>query len=266
MLTTRIAEVTIRSQPTFARRILRLTAAATLLAAAAGGENLSAAKPLLTARVDPKAFGIQDYTITTISATSFVPSSNDVGFGVPAYFTSPALGRFCQPNLGIHYYATLNVPAGAIIDFIGMNTTSDTNAVYGMALWARGASGTMNMLTGFSVPAHGWATDIAGPLGIQVFDNENVELVLDVEQAASPNFQFFGYIQVYWRRTVSPAPGQPTFNDVPTNHPFFQFVEALAASGITAGCGNGNFCPDAPLTRGQMATFLSKALGLHWDH
>jgi hypothetical protein len=51
---------------------------------------------------------------------------------------------------------------------------------------------------------------------------------------------------------------------VPTNHPFFQFVEALAASGITAGCGNGNFCPDAPLTRGQIAVFLSKALGLHW--
>ena len=43
-----------------------------------------------------------------------------------------------------------------------------------------------------------------------------------------------------------------------------EFVEALVASGITAGCGNGNFCPDAPLTRGQMAVFLSKALGLHW--
>jgi S-layer homology domain len=63
---------------------------------------------------------------------------------------------------------------------------------------------------------------------------------------------------------VSPAPGAATFGDVPTGHPFFQFVEALAASGITAGCGNGNFCPDAPLTRGQMAVFLSKALGLHW--
>jgi hypothetical protein len=61
---------------------------------------------------------------------------------------------------------------------------------------------------------------------------------------------------------VSPAPPTPTFNDVPTTHPFFQFIEALAASGITAGCGNGNFCPDAPLTRGQMAVFLGKALGL----
>jgi hypothetical protein len=35
---------------------------------------------------------------------------------------------------------------------------------------------------------------------------------------------------------------------------------------VTAGRGNGNFCPDQPLTRGQMAVFLSKALGLHWPH
>ena len=48
------------------------------------------------------------------------------------------------------------------------------------------------------------------------------------------------------------------------SHPFFQHVEALATSGITAGCGGGNFCPDHPLTRGQMAVFLAKALGLHW--
>jgi hypothetical protein len=51
---------------------------------------------------------------------------------------------------------------------------------------------------------------------------------------------------------------------VPTSHPFFQYVEALVASGVTGGCGSGNYCPDAPLTRGQMATFLSRALGLEW--
>jgi hypothetical protein len=51
---------------------------------------------------------------------------------------------------------------------------------------------------------------------------------------------------------------------VPTSDGAFQYVEALAASGITSGCGNGNYCPDAPLTRRQMAVFLAKALGLHW--
>jgi beta-N-acetylhexosaminidase len=55
-----------------------------------------------------------------------------------------------------------------------------------------------------------------------------------------------------------------TFSDVPTGHPFFRFIEALARSGITSGCGGGNFCPDAPLTRGQIAVFLSLGLGLHF--
>ena len=41
-------------------------------------------------------------------------------------------------------------------------------------------------------------------------------------------------------------------------------VEALAASGITAGCGGGDYCPGATLTRRQMAVFLAKALGLNW--
>ena len=70
--------------------------------------------------------------------------------------------------------------------------------------------------------------------------------------------------QFSWTRQVSSPPGTATFGDVPTSHPFFQFVEALAKSGITGGCGDGNYCPDAPLTRGQMAVFLSKALGLQW--
>ncbi len=74
----------------------------------------------------------------------------------------------------------------------------------------------------------------------------------------------FGGVSVGWKRTVSPAPATATFDDVPTGHPFFRFVEALAASGITAGCGGGNYCPDDPVTRGQMAVYLAAALGLHW--
>lgn len=63
---------------------------------------------------------------------------------------------------------------------------------------------------------------------------------------------------------VSAAPPVASFNDVPTNHPFFQFIEALKVSGITAGCQAAPplYCPDNPLTRGQMAVFLAKALGL----
>lgn len=71
---------------------------------------------------------------------------------------------------------------------------------------------------------------------------------------------------ITWRRTTSPAPATATFTDVPTTHPFFRFVEAMAASGITGGCGAGIFCPDDPVTRGQMSVFVAAALGLHWPN
>lgn len=73
-----------------------------------------------------------------------------------------------------------------------------------------------------------------------------------------------GGVRVVWRRTVSPAPAVATFSDVPDSHPFFRFVQALVASGITVGCGAGRYCVDDPLMRGQMAVFLSIALGLHF--
>jgi hypothetical protein len=38
--------------------------------------------------------------------------------------------------------------------------------------------------------------------------------------------------------------------------------ERLFAEGVTAGCGGGNYCPEDPNTRGQMAVFLTKAFHL----
>jgi S-layer homology domain len=73
-----------------------------------------------------------------------------------------------------------------------------------------------------------------------------------------------GGVQIAWKRQVSDPPPTPTFSDVPPSDPAFQHIEALVASGITAGCAGGNFCPDANLTRRQMAVFLAKALGLNW--
>jgi hypothetical protein len=39
-------------------------------------------------------------------------------------------------------------------------------------------------------------------------------------------------------------------------------VEALASAGLTQGCSDGRFCPDARLTREQLATFFATALQL----
>ena len=72
---------------------------------------------------------------------------------------------------------------------------------------------------------------------------------------------------LWYKLQVAPAPAVATFpNDVPTTHPFFRYIEALADAGITAGTGAGEFSPDDPVTRGQMAVFLSIALGLHFPN
>lgn len=39
-------------------------------------------------------------------------------------------------------------------------------------------------------------------------------------------------------------------------------IRWLAATGITRGCADSRFCPEDPVTRGQMAAFLGRALGL----
>ena len=49
------------------------------------------------------------------------------------------------------------------------------------------------------------------------------------------------------------------FPDVPCPSTFANWIEALAAEGITGGCGGGNYCPTAPVRRDQMAVFLLKA-------
>ena len=56
-----------------------------------------------------------------------------------------------------------------------------------------------------------------------------------------------------------PPPCSGVFPDVPCSSPFAPWIEALAAAGITSGCGNGNFCPQNPVRRDQMAVFLLKA-------
>jgi streptogramin lyase len=52
-----------------------------------------------------------------------------------------------------------------------------------------------------------------------------------------------------------------SFPDVPTSQQFYAYIENLFHNGITGGCAGGTFCPDAPVTRAQMAVFLLKSLG-----
>ena len=55
---------------------------------------------------------------------------------------------------------------------------------------------------------------------------------------------------------------QIAFGDVSPENVHHDSIQALAAAEITVGCGDGNFCPGDSVTRGQMASFLTRGLDL----
>ena len=72
-----------------------------------------------------------------------------------------------------------------------------------------------------------------------------------------------GQMAAFLARALSlPAPSGVDFTD-DDRSTFEDAIERLATAGITRGCNppsNTRFCPDAPVTRGQMAAFLTRAL------
>ena len=78
-----------------------------------------------------------------------------------------------------------------------------------------------------------------------------------------------GQMAVFLLRAKHGADYQPPqatgmFADVPIGHFLAPWIEQLAREGITGGCGTSpaRYCPDSPVTRGQMAVFLVRAFNL----
>ncbi len=61
------------------------------------------------------------------------------------------------------------------------------------------------------------------------------------------------------RAYAPPAASGTRFADVPAGAFAAAWIEDLAESGISAGCGGANFCPNTTVTRAQMAVFLLTA-------
>ena len=169
--------------------------------------------------------------------------------------------------------APLSLPSGARIEWIQVQACdSSTTGQVTLALYS-------NTLAQFGEPIvqHGIVgTGILDTVGCD-FVSLQLASPVTVDNALRSYFLEVGTIpldgsvriaaaKVFYRLQVSPSQGTALFNDVPMGHPFQQYIEALTASGVTGGCGGGNYCPDAPVTRGQMAVFLAVALGLHWPN
>jgi len=246
------------------RRLRRvgLSMAAALYAALVSAQNVPSAPLVRSTRHAPEEFGVQDYTVTVIPATSFTSDDHYVtDYG--------SLFRYF-PFADSHklYFAGLSqIPSGAIIDYVGLECASTgAGELTVTPFYMDRTSGSTSGIIALQNTPHSFDTDYnVDPIGFQLQRNVHNAIAIVVDQA--PNTEpLFGWVEVHWRRTVSPPPGTPSFADVPASDFGYQYIEALRASGITGGCGGPNFCPDQFLTRRQMAIFLAKALGLHWPY
>jgi S-layer family protein len=168
--------------------------------------------------------------------------------------------------------AQLQLPSGAVWENTRYWVVDASAADIGLFAFqsclpaaAPGPPVNLQLASGTSTGATGEQTILITPTVTTVINNNTCIYWIRVRFGAAG--QVLRKARTQYRLQVSPAPAVASFPaDVPTSHPFFRFVEAMALSGLTGGCGPGMFCPDTPVTRGQLSVFLAVALGLHFPN
>lgn len=193
---------------------------------------------------------------------------------------------FWQNASGGYWVAPLDLPAGAYLDEVRLFYRDiATDAGIGLAVFRTsshslppedwGDESLADVSTTDDSATPGGATLVLNP-GLTVRYRANIDLDLYTEDinyyltvtfSGTPaiDIQARG-VRLRWKLQISPAPTSASFTDVPLGSQGFAEVEALKASGITAGCTATEFCPNQTVTRKQMAMFLARALGLTWNY
>jgi hypothetical protein len=220
----------------------------------------------------PNQFGTECCQLLSIPAAAFIPRDNTVEFDMnDADFPGYTILTFDSTR---PMWAPVSLPTGAVLDNIDFyywdedpmsDICATLHAYTGPTLGGNPpADVTVGFVCSSGSGGAGYKVEsLTGTIDNSVWFSNGAQYAVVISGSLLGRTHAFKGVSVWWHREVSPPPGSTTFNDVPTSHPQFQFIEALAESGITAGCGGGNYCPNSPLTRGQMAVFLAKALGLY---
>ena len=204
------------------------------------------------------------HTLQAFAFTGFTAADS-------ANFTVSGTGaRLCSSG-SCAFATALQLPAGALLTTLEL-AACDTNPAGGVRAQlfrVAGPDGPTTFLgsagTGVAqVPGCGFFSFTLAPA--HEIDNLNSTYFVLVDMSSAAGDTRFQAVRIFYNLQMSPAPATATFNDVPTGHVFFRFIEALVAAGITGGCSGSPplYCPDATVTRGQMAVFLSRALGLQF--
>ncbi len=213
----------------------------------------------------PNSFG-PNTSIVSIPADAFSVTDSTTTWS----YDISSFARYRTGGSASWFNAPLNLPSGAHIDGVAFELYDndpdfEISTYLGINIGSLAGTNTTFANAANTSGTPGWTYVTSGALNITV-DNFNNSYFLQASMSANGGQHKLRRALVYYHLQVSLAPVVATFGDVPNTHPQFQFIEALVAAGITSGCGGGNYCPNNPLTRGQMAVFLSKLVGLYWPN
>ncbi len=182
-------------------------------------------------------------TPLTLSGTSFLPGMTATVGGVPVAdlaVVSDTAATGTAPAL----------PPGAAYDVVALNSDA--------------TNGTLS---------HGWLADFLDVPPSQIFHAAVAALVSNGISAGCGAGNFcvgslvtraqIAPLLLRARNGLcfSPPPATGTvFADVHPGDFAADWIEALAAAGITSGCGAGDYCPQSPVLRSQIAVLLLKAM------
>ena len=215
--------------------------AAVIVSASFAGPAAGAPDGRISAGRAP-AWGTQDSSVLTLMASDFASMDDSQWTYIGLQVSTANNVRIClEPG---DYYPTacrlragISLPSGALIEymeFAACDSDSDIGVEASLQVW-EGLPQTGNPPPVASITTQGSAGCLlwtSGYVGITV---ENLSKDYSVT-VTLPNggIVSFRSVRIFYRLQVSSAPAFATFNDVPTSHPFFQYIEALYASGITS--------------------------------
>jgi hypothetical protein len=190
-------------------------------------------------------------------------------------YVGTEVGIFSSEDAGVTWSATSEGPANVSVDelvFMG-NSNVLLAATHGRGVWTaitacpitldhtsesypgKGGNGTVSVTASDGCT---WTATTASPF--ITIGSHSIGSIVQYSVAPNPGPTIRNGTITIGDQTFTVYQGI-NFADVPLTDQFYTEIGKLSARGVTLGCGNGNYCPNDPVTREQMAAFIMRAKG-----
>jgi hypothetical protein len=198
---------------------------------------------------DPSFCGLA-WLPSTISTANANSAAGAVVGGGTCLTTNFSFGHELGHNMGAHHDPYVAPGPGAFayshgLSHIGASSATSWRTIMAYNNECAATVGGCTRLQYFSNPMVNYTDGFAMGDG----SARNNALTLNKSANAVQNY----------RASVTPI--TPTFTDVPSGNSAFGFIEFMYQAGFTSGCQTvpSLYCPNDPISRGQMAVFLERS-------